>query len=190
MRIQAPFGLMHSTEDMTRDQLVARLRVVEGYLSAARELSLLTPESSGSSPVEQDFVAHDALRMLDRSGTPAFIYELEDGLRLLDANYAFAALSGYFGNDLWSLCLTDLLHIRLRPKLFRALSKSRPKGFVETGIWRGRTKGGEGREVVASGHDLVFQGRRARFVVLHPAPGRQNFVARTELSGYRVVQYG
>lgn len=182
---------MHNSEDMTREQLVARLRVVEGYLSAARELSQLSPEHTGASPVEQDFVAHDALRMLDRSGTPAFIYELDHGLRVLDANYAFAALTGYFGNDLWALCLTDLLDLPPQPKLFRMLSRPRPKGFVETGIWQGRTKGNEARQVIASGHDLVFQGRRARFVVLHSAREAHDpmQLTRTLLSALPVAAY-
>lgn len=176
---------------MTREQLVARLRVVEGYLSAARELSLLSPEHTGASPVEQDFVTHDALRMLDRSGTPAFIYELDEGLRVLDANYAFAALTGYFGNDLWALCLTDLLDLRPHPRVFRMLSRARPKGFVETGIWRGRTKSNETRQVIASGHDLVFQGRRARFVVLHSAREQHDpmRLARTLVCALPVAAY-
>ncbi len=160
---------MKSPEEMTREQLVARLRVVEAYLSAARELSLLSPEQNASSPIEQDFLVHRALRLLDRGGTAAFIYEIQGNLGLLDANGAFASLVGCSGSDLWSLSVLDLFPAELRPKLQRLLAKPRPQGFVETGIWRGIARQGDVRRVFASGHDLIFQGRKARFVLLHPA---------------------
>ncbi|HEU5283507.1 MAG TPA: PAS domain S-box protein [Burkholderiales bacterium] len=138
---------MQSLENLSREELIARVRELQ----------------ANAAGVDPDFVSRQALKVLDNSGIPALIYETEGGLPILAANACMAGLSGYSCPALTALTLTDLLLPEDVERAQRILRLPREGGFG--GGWRHRTASGEVRQIDSSGYDLVFAGRRARFVI-------------------------
>ena len=69
--------------------------------------------------------------------------------------------------------LVDLLVPEDRDRLRRLLRLPRQGGFSSAGGWRHLTRGGEVRQIEVSGYDLIFQDRRARFVILQDVTKRK-----------------
>lgn len=160
---------MQGLENLTRGELLQlvrtleqRLEKVENGIAAARR-----------APIELDFVCAQALQVLDNSGVPAFVYDTTGGFRLLAANECMAALSGYTREELLALGLMSLLAHEEREGVRRLLELPRQGGFSSSGGWRHRTKLGEIREIEASGYDLVFKSRQARFVIVQDVTRRK-----------------
>jgi diguanylate cyclase (GGDEF)-like protein/PAS domain S-box-containing protein len=148
---------MQSLENLSREELIAR----------ARELQ------AAAAGVDLDFVSRQALKVLDNSTIPALIYGTDADFSILAANACMAALSGYSCEELTALPLTQLLVPEDVERAQRMLRLPRAGGFAGTGGWRHRTANGEMRQIEASGYDLVFNGRRARFVIAQDVTRRK-----------------
>jgi diguanylate cyclase (GGDEF)-like protein/PAS domain S-box-containing protein len=176
---------MQGLDKLTKSELLELVRTLECRLDerAAGDLALSRP-----SPLELDFVCYQALQVLDNSGIPAFVYDtgseaLHSGrsfagkpgsdFKLLAANHCMAALTGYQPEELLNRGLLSLLAHDERGGVRRLLNLPRQGAFSSSGGWRHRTKTGEIREVEASGYDLDFRGRRARFVIVQDVTRRK-----------------
>ena len=142
---------MQSLDILSREELLARVRELE------------THPASGS---DLDFVSRQALKVLDNSDIPAFIYDTEGELAILAANASVATLSGYPCDQSGPTSLAQTLLPEDVQRLRRVLRLPRQGGFARSGGWRHRTASGEFRHFEVSGYDLVFAGRPARFVIL------------------------
>jgi diguanylate cyclase (GGDEF)-like protein/PAS domain S-box-containing protein len=153
---------MSSLEHLTRDALAARVRDLEARLAAAQ-----------APAPDLDYVAQQALTVLENSGIPALIYDTEGTLRILAANACMAAQSGHSATELVALNLPRLLAGEDARRHARLLRLPRQGGFSSAGGWRSVTRNGEIREVEVSGYDLAYRGRRARFVIVQDVTRRK-----------------
>ena len=173
---------MQGLNNLTRAELLELVRTLEHRLEehSGHALPLSRP-----GPLELDFVCGQALQVLDNSGIPAFIYDTHvaadsraggtaaGDFTVLAANHCMAALTGYSTEELLQQGLMRLLAHDEREGVRRLLNLPRQGGFSSSGGWRHRTKTGEIREVEASGYDLDFRGRRARFVIVQDVTRRR-----------------
>jgi diguanylate cyclase (GGDEF)-like protein/PAS domain S-box-containing protein len=173
---------MQGLNNLTKAELLELVRTLEHRLEehSGHALPLSRP-----GPLELDFVCGQALQVLDNSGIPAFIYDTHvaadsraggtaaGDFTVLAANHCMAALTGYSTEELLQQGLMRLLAHDEREGVRRLLNLPRQGGFSSSGGWRHRTKTGEIREVEASGYDLDFRGRRARFVIVQDVTRRR-----------------
>ncbi len=177
---------MHSLDNLTKNELLELVRTLEHRLEQSG--ADLVPATQPR-PLELDFVCAQTLQALDQSAIPAFIYAIgADSARriadagtdkpggefkLLAANRSMGAVTGYAPEELVGRGLMSLLDHDEREGVRRLLNRPRRRGFSSFGGWRHRTRSGEIREVEASGYDLEFRGRRARFVIVQDVTRRQ-----------------
>ena len=179
---------MQALHNLSKDDLIALVRELQIRLDASAGTG--RPNNSGAgtgqedpNALDLDFIACQALKVLDNSGIPAVIYDTEGELQVLAANAAMSTASGYGQTQLESMRLLDLLVPEDRERLRRLLRLPRQGGFSSAGGWRHLTRDGEVRQIEVSGYDLVFQRRRARFVILQDVTKR----ARDQLIQQRLA---
>ena len=181
---------MQALHNLSKDSLIALVRELQGRLDASsgpdrHRIPGVATTTSRDDPnaLDLDFIACQALKVLDNSGIPAVIYDTEGELQLLAANSAMSTASGYGQRQLETMRLIDLLVPEDRDRLRRLLRLPRQGGFSSAGGWRHLTRDGEVRQIEVSGYDLIFQHRRARFVILQDVTKR----ARDQLIQQRLA---
>ena len=96
------------------------------------------------------------------SPLPLWVYDLET-LRFLDVNEVACSKYGYTREEFLAMTIRDIRP----PEDFAALERSvrtQPTGVFSAGIWRHRLKDGTLINVEITSHEMVFMGRRTRFV--------------------------
>jgi diguanylate cyclase (GGDEF)-like protein/PAS domain S-box-containing protein len=163
---------MDRLEHLEREALATRVRELEARLASA----------SAPAP-DLDFIAEQALKVLENSGISALIYDTEGALRILAANSHISAGAGYSATELAGMNLPQLLAGDDAERLKRLLRLPRQGGFSSAGGWRTRARSGEVRQVEVSGYDLNYRGRRARFVIVQDVTRRsQDRLAQQRLA--------
>jgi diguanylate cyclase (GGDEF)-like protein/PAS domain S-box-containing protein len=175
---------MQGLEHLTRNELLELILTLQQRIEEHATDSSALPRVA----LQLDFVCEQALQVLDNSGVPALIYdtgmrpsapdrfeaEAGDGeFKLLASNGCMASFTGYPRDELAGLGLMSLLAHEDRDGVRRLLNLPRQGGFSSSGGWRHRTRSGEIREVEASGYDLTFRGRHARFVIIQDVTRRK-----------------
>ena len=109
--------------------------------------------------------SEERYRMLFES-TPASmcVYDLET-LRILAVNSAAIAQYGYSAAEFQAMTIEQLRPPEDVALLQEHLARGTSPGFHGGGVWRHRRKDGVVITVEISSHELVFEGRRAQFVV-------------------------
>jgi diguanylate cyclase (GGDEF)-like protein/PAS domain S-box-containing protein len=149
-------------EHLEREALANRVRELEARLAAA----------TAAAP-DLDFIAEQALKVLENSGIAALIYDTEGGLRILAANACVSAATGFGAAELAGMNLPQLLGGDDPHQLERLLRLPRQGGYASGGRWRTRSRNGEVRHVEVGGYDLSYRGRRARFVIVQDVTRRR-----------------
>lgn len=157
---------MQALEQLSREELIALVHDLQARPSTRRD----EVDSSGT---DLDYVAGQALSILDNSGIAALIFDTSAELRVLAANACLSALAGYPPDQAPTLTVSDLLAVEDRPRLRRMLRLPRQGGLAGAGTWRLLTRFGEVREIEVSGYDLDYHGRRARFAIAQVATARR-----------------
>ncbi len=120
-----------------------------------------------------DYVALQALTVLDNSGIAALVFDTVGTLSILAANACLCALAGCARDEVDRLSVVELLAAEDRDRLRRMLRLPRQGGFASAGGWRLCARSGELREIEVSGYDLDFRGRRARFAIVQDVTQRR-----------------
>jgi PAS domain S-box-containing protein len=117
------------------------------------------PLDSTQTPASTDYE-----QLFSLSANPMFVYDTQS-LRLLALNDAAVRRYGYTRDEFLKLSLADIRPAEDVPNMHaivREVQKSR--SATVPGIWRHCHKNGTPFHVRVSGHDLVFDNRRARMV--------------------------
>ncbi|NUP94763.1 MAG: EAL domain-containing protein [Planctomycetaceae bacterium] len=105
------------------------------------------------------------------SPEPMLVFDLET-LGVLDVNDAAVAKYGWTRPEFIKLTIADLRPGEDVPKLQQFLSQDRAT-LDEAGIWRHRLRDGREIEVEIRSHAIQFNGRSARFVLMHDVTDRR-----------------
>ncbi|MBN1424081.1 PAS domain S-box protein [Candidatus Fermentibacteria bacterium] len=101
--------------------------------------------------------------LFERNPAPMLIYERES-LQILAMNEAFLRHYGYAEREALFLHLPDLFPEAERDQIVALVP--RLSGYADVGEWHHRRKDGALITVVASSHDIPYQGRMARIAVI------------------------
>ncbi len=101
--------------------------------------------------------------LFEHNPMPMLIYE-RGTLQMLAVNEAFIRHYGYSLEEALALRLTDLYPEEEKAKIAELIT--RLHGHANVGEWRHRKRDGSFITIVASSHDLVYQGRNARVAVM------------------------
>src|SRR5881397_3572945 len=93
---------------------------------------------------------------------PLWVYDLET-LRFLDANEVACQKYGYAREEFLALTIRDIRPTEDAP-LVDASVRTMPPHAFNSGIWRHRQKNGAIIYVEILSHEILYNGRRARFV--------------------------
>jgi PAS domain S-box-containing protein len=133
----------------------------ESQLREERELAVAALRTS-----EEQYRA-----LFENTPYPMWVFDL-DTHKLLAVNGAAIAHYGYRREEFLALRIEDLRPPEDIPELERHLA-TRPSGYRTTGPWRHRKKDGTIIQVETSGHEILFAGRRAEFVVIDDVTERR-----------------
>ena len=101
--------------------------------------------------------------LFEHNPMPMLIYE-RSTLQMLAVNEAFVQHYGYSITDALALRLTDLYPEEEKARITDLIP--RLHGHANVGEWRQRKRDGSVITIVASSHDLTYQGRNARVAVM------------------------
>ena len=101
--------------------------------------------------------------LFERNPAPIVIYAQET-LQVLAVNEAFVRHYGYSAQEALTLGLPDLYPDEERGAIVELVS--RPGGHIDVGEWHHRRKDGALMTIVASSHDIPYQGLAARIAVI------------------------
>ena len=118
--------------------------------------------------------------LFEQNPMPMLIYE-RGSFQLLAVNEAFLRHYGYSHAEALALRLTDLYPEEEKSKI--AAVAARLQGHAHVGEWRHRKRDGTFITIVASSHDLNYQGREARVAVMTDITERKR--AEQELQAAR-----
>ena len=118
--------------------------------------------------------------LFEHNPMPMLIYE-RGTLQMLAVNEAFLRHYGYSSGEALALRLTDLYPEEEKAKIAELIT--RLHGHANVGEWRHRKHDGSFITIVASSHDLEYQGRNARVAVMADITERKR--AEEELQAVR-----
>ena len=118
--------------------------------------------------------------LFEHNPMPMLIYE-RGTLQMLAVNEAFLRHYGYSSVEALALRLTDLYPEEEKAKIAELIT--RLHGHANVGEWRHRKHDGSFITIVASSHDLEYQGRNARVAVMADITERKR--AEEELQAVR-----
>ena len=121
--------------------------------------------------------------LFEANPNPMWVHDLET-LRFLAVNAAAIEHYGYSRAEFLAMTIDDLRPDGEMPELFENITAF-DEGLDKNGVWRHRTKSGEGIDVELSSHALDFDGRRAKLVLAHDVTVRQRIAAHD--AGERAV---
>jgi PAS domain S-box-containing protein len=133
-------------------------------LAWARRRPRAAPADTATLGIPPGVAAHDAGPLFTLSPHPMFIYEV-DTLRFLDVNAAALRRYGHTKDQFLGMTLAEIRppeDVPAMQAIAREVRKT-PSAAVP-GVWRHRRKDGTTFHVRISGHDLPWQGRKARMV--------------------------
>ena len=93
---------------------------------------------------------------------PLWVYDL-DTLRILDVNDVACQKYGYLRKEFLELTIRDIRPHEDVP-LLNASVRGTPQKVFNSGIWRHRKKDGTLIHVEILSHEIIYEGRRSRFV--------------------------
>jgi diguanylate cyclase (GGDEF)-like protein/PAS domain S-box-containing protein len=159
-------SIMQALDQLSRDELVALVHDLQARLATLADAGR---EAAG----DLDYVALQALTVLDNSGVAALVFDTDGALPILAANARLCTLAGCARDEADRLSVVELLAPEDRERLRRMLRLPRQGGFASAGGWRLCARSGEVREIEVSGYDLDFRGRRARFAIVQDVTQRR-----------------
>lgn len=109
-------------------------------------------------------------RLFADNPLPMWVYDLET-LRFLAVNNAACAKYGFSRDEFFAMTIRDIRPAEDVPDLKSSLNEPPPLSFDKK-VWRHRCKGGSLILVEVSAHDILFEGRRARFIHPHDVTER------------------
>jgi PAS domain S-box-containing protein len=100
--------------------------------------------------------------LFESSPLPLWVYDLET-LRILDVNEVACRKYGYTRDEFLALTIRDIRPAEDIP-LVEASVRTTPARAIGSGVWRHRLKDGTLISVEITSHEMVYMGRRTRFV--------------------------
>ncbi|HJV60573.1 MAG TPA: ATP-binding protein [Albitalea sp.] len=101
-------------------------------------------------------------RLFEANPLPLWIYDLES-LRFLDVNEVACQKYGYSRDEFLAMTIRDIRPPEDVPRVEESVHTTPPEVF-NSGIWRHRLRDGTLIHVEITSHEVVYMGRRARFV--------------------------
>lgn len=129
-----------------------------GVLGIARDITDLKRAEADLRSSEERY-----RNLFDQNPAPMLIYE-KGGLKLLAANEAFLYEYGYDAEEILSLHLPDLYPGQEKTRIVEVVSTL--TGHVNVGEWHHCRKDGSLLTIVATSHDITYQGQEARIAVI------------------------
>ena len=111
----------------------------------------------GSAPVERQYRA-----LFEANPLPLWVYDVET-LRILDVNEVACQKYGYSRDEFLSLTIRDIRPPEDIPLVEESVRTTPPETF-NSGVWRHRLRDGTLINVEVTSHELLYRGRRTRFV--------------------------
>ncbi len=157
---------MQALDQLSREELIALVHGLQERLTTL-------VDAGQAAAGDLDYVALQALTVLDNSGIAALVFDTVGTLSILAANPCLCRLAGCARDEVDRLSVAELLAPEDRDRLRRMLRLPRQGGFASAGGWRLCARSGEVREIEVSGYDLDFRGRRARFAIVQDVTQRR-----------------
>lgn len=171
-----------------------RLLSIHAAAPAGREVVVLTAqELSAKRHLEEELRRREAeySQLFDQNPSAMFIYDVQS-LRFLAVNDAAVRQYGYSREEFSKITLLDIRPEEDVRQLLHHLEAVRTAGGPQVRVrWRHRRKDGTLLEVEVSGHELHFQGRRARVALIEDITGHRKAVEalrRSELRFRRLTE--
>jgi two-component system, cell cycle sensor histidine kinase and response regulator CckA len=101
--------------------------------------------------------------LFESNPLPMWVYDVET-LRFLDVNHAAVHTYGYSRAEFLRMSLADIRPPEDVPAMLANVASPGVEGFRPSGVWRHVRKDGTLVDVEVTGHDVDFDGRRARLI--------------------------
>jgi PAS domain S-box-containing protein len=125
--------------------------------------------------------------IFESSPYPMWVYDLET-MKFLAVNNAAVEHYGYTREEFLSMNIKEIRPPEEVPRLFNMISRL-GMGVQHLGSWKHRRKDGSLMDVEISSHGILFEGRKARFVIIQDVTERKRaeWLLRTSEERHKLI---